>query len=193
MIVEGLVTSCDSRGTPNVAPIGPIVVGSFQSLTLRPFEGSTTFENLKQSRCGVFHVVDEISIIAAAAIGDLVEFPETTKAIVIPGHVLRDCCRWFEFQIVEADFREPRSVMQAEIVHVGERRPFFGFNRARHAVIELAILATRVHLLTADYVSTAVKFLRPAVEKTGGPAERESFQMLEEFISQHYRKDHVRD
>ena len=37
MIVEGIVTSQNADGLMNVAPMGPIVHGDFESLTLRPF------------------------------------------------------------------------------------------------------------------------------------------------------------
>jgi hypothetical protein len=72
--------------------------------------------------------------------------------------------------------------MPSTIVHRGERRPFFGFNRARHAVLEAAILATRLHLLSRAEVLSALVSMRSAVEKTGGPAELSAFAMLEEFI-----------
>jgi hypothetical protein len=72
--------------------------------------------------------------------------------------------------------------MPSTIVHRGERRPFFGFNRARHAVLEAAILATRLHLLSSEEVLSALIPMRSAVEKTGGPSELSAFEMLEEFI-----------
>ena len=63
MIVEGLVTSLDRDGRLNVAPMGPIVSGNFEALVLRPFQPSTTFDNLNATRCGVFHVVDRVEVI----------------------------------------------------------------------------------------------------------------------------------
>ena len=72
--------------------------------------------------------------------------------------------------------------MPSSIVHRGERRPFFGFNRARHAVLEAAILATRLHLLSPQHVLDMMNFLEPAVEKTGGTEEKCAFAMLKEFV-----------
>ena len=185
MIVEGIVTSIDSRGSLNVAPMGPIVEGDFQSLLLRPFQPSATFSNLSETRCGVFHVVDQVGVIAKAAIGKLDRLPDVEPASRINGFVLRDCCRWFEFIVEEIDTSDARSRMSSRIVHRGERRPFYGFNRARHAVIEAAILATRLHLLPQQQILDALLLLKPAVEKTGGPEELEAFQMLREFILSH--------
>jgi len=184
MIVEGVVTSLNSAGQLNVAPMGPAVEGDFSGLVLRPFQTSTTFKNLNETRCGVFHVVDTVEILAQAAIGRLNELPATQSAIEINGRVLLDCCRWFEFRVIEQDLSSERTVMKAEIVAQGERRPFLGFNRARHAVLEAAILATRVHLLPRNEMTTLMSILKPAVEKTGGAAETMAFAMLQNYIDQ---------
>lgn len=182
MIVEGLVTSLSSDGKVNVAPMGPIVEGNFDSLLLRPFQPSTTFTNLSQTRCGVFHVVDRVDVIAKAAIGRLELLPAMSPASIIDGFVLEDCCRWFEFEVVSVDASDARSRMPSRIVHRGERRSFYGFNRSRHAVLEAAILATRLHLIQRAEVEFAISFLKPAVEKTGGLEEKEAFRMLECWI-----------
>ncbi len=182
MIVEGIVTSVDAAGHLNIAPMGPIVVGDFASLLLRPFQPSTTFSNLAATRRGVFHVVDRVDIIAQAATGQLQQVPAVEPAALIDGFVLKDCCRWFEFTVDSIDASDARSRMPSSIVHRGERRPFFGFNRARHAVLEAAILATRLHLLSPQYVLDMMNFLEPAVEKTGGTEEKCAFAMLKEFV-----------
>ena len=175
----------DAGGHLNVAPMGPIVVGDFASLFLRPFQPSTTFSNLAATRCGVFHVVDRVEIIARAAIGRLSELPAVEPAAKIDGFVLKDCCRWFEFTVDSVDASDARSRMPSSIVHRGERRPFFGFNRARHAVLEAAILATRLHLLSPQHVLDMISLLEPAVEKTGGTEEKSAFAMLKEFVLSH--------
>ncbi len=188
MIVEGLVTSVDSSGSLNVAPMGPVVEGDFESLLLRPFQPSTTFNNLAATRCGVFHVVDQVDVIAKAAIGQLIEWPEVEPAISIKGFVLKNCCRWFEFTVDNVDASEARSQMPSTIVHRGDRRPFFGFNRARHAVLEAAILATRLQLLPKSKVLDAMASLESAVLKTGGESEQSSFRLLQEFVARHYER-----
>lgn len=184
MIVEGLLTTVSDSGRLNVAPMGPVVEGDFERLTLRPFQPSTTFENLSRTRCGVFHVVDTVEVMARAAIGRLEGAPETDAAEVVTGRVLRDCCRWFELTIDHIDAAEARTRMTTTIRHRGTRRAFFGFNRARHAVIEAAILATRVHLLERDDILAQFRILESAVEKTGGRAERETFALLRRAVDE---------
>jgi hypothetical protein len=186
MIVEGLLTSTNVAGQINVAPMGPIVQGNFESLLLRPFRGSTTYTNLIDTKRAVFHVVDRVDVIARAAISRLDDLPETVAATVVSGVVLTDCCRWFEVEITDIDASNERSEMQAQVVHAGERRPFFGLNRARHAVIEAAILATRVHLLPREEIESALRFLAPAVAKTGGPEEMDAFATLQQHMENHY-------
>ena len=182
MIVEGIVTSVDTAGHLNIAPMGPVVTGDFARLLLRPFQPSTTFTNLGATRCGVFHVVDRVDMIAKAATGKLTQMPPVEPAAVIDGFVLKDCCRWFEFTVDSIDASSARSRMPLSIVHQGERRPFFGFNRARHAVLEAAILSTRLHLLPRQHVVDMISFLEPAVEKTGGMEEKFAFTMLKDFV-----------
>lgn len=189
MIAEGLVTSVDAEGRINLAPMGPIVFGDFESLLLRPFQPSATFSNLSQTRHGVFHVVDQVDVIVRIVLGTLTTLPEMEPAHVVPGHVLKDCCRWFEFQVESVDATEARSQMAARIVHRGERRPFFGFNRARHALLEAAIIATRTHLMEWPDISSAFQFLEPAVKKTGGQTELDLFQLLYNFVQKRKNPD----
>lgn len=184
MIIEGLVTTTDAGGRLNVAPMGPIVHGDFLRLTLRPFQPSTTFSNLSATRCGVFHVTDDVLLIARIITGTLTEPVQTDPAVSVAGQVLRDCCRWFEFTVDSVDASEVRSRLESTVVHSQERRPFSGFNRARHAVLEAAILATRLHLLPAVQIQQHLELLQPAVQKTGGAVELQAWQLLLEFIQQ---------
>jgi len=182
MILEGIVTSVDSQGTLNVAPMGPLVDEGFTHLVLRPFQTSRTYQNLKQNPCGVFHVVDDVLLLARAAIGALPEPPEHFAAVKINGQVLSGACRWYEFEVEECDDSQERGLMRARVVHIGRLRDFFGFNRAKHAVLEGAILATRTHLLPADEIAREFERLRVIVEKTSGPRELEAFELLETYV-----------
>jgi hypothetical protein len=72
--------------------------------------------------------------------------------------------------------------IEAEVVHVETLRDFFGFNRARHAVLEAASLVTRLHILKGDDVAAEYAKLCVIVEKTGGAAEREAFAFLQAHL-----------
>lgn len=182
MIIEGIVTSRDSGGLLNIAPMGPIVDGDFDRLILRPFQTSTTFQNLAVNRCGVFHVVDSVEVIALSAIGQLETLPETFPAREVAGEILKDCCRWFEFRVEHIDDSDQRSVMNAIVVSRGNQRPFRGFNRARHAILEVTIAATRIHVLPREEILRTFDFFRSAVEKTGDPSDILLFKKLDQFV-----------
>ncbi len=188
MILEGLVTSQDAAGKINLAPMGPIVDASMTRLTLRPFQTSTTFQNLRQHPYGVFHVVDDVLLIARAALHRLDQIPPTFPAEKIPGHVLQDCCRWYEFEVTECDESSERSRLEAKIVHSGRIHDFFGLHRARHAVLEATILATRLHLLSEQEVRSQLTALAIPVEKTAGPNEREAFALVCSVVDEWYRQ-----
>ena len=72
------------------------------------------------------------------------------------------------------------------VVHHGTIREFLGFNRARHAVLEAAILATRVHLLPRAEVEAEFAKLQIIVTKTAGPRESDAMELLTEFIQMKY-------
>ena len=181
MILEGLVTTTNADGTPHLAPMGPRIDGD--TLLLRPFPTSHTFENLQQHRDGVFHITDDALLIAKGAIGQVGAMPSHRRAEKVDGFVLSDACRAFEFRIDSIDRSEERVRMVATIVNAVSLRDFLGFNRAKHAVLEAAILATRLHLLNLDDVAHEYGKLRIIVEKTGGPDEHEAMTMLEEHLA----------
>lgn len=186
MILEGIVTSQNESGELNIAPMGPQVDQAMSQLVLRPFQTSRTFGNLKETRCGVFHVVDDVLLLAKTAIGTLQETPETFPAEKITGRVLASACRWYEFQIATIDESDARTVMQATVIHQGRLRDYFGLNRAKHAVLEAAILATRTHIIEQSVLLAQYESLAEIVRKTAGPDEQTAFRLLEEFISKAY-------
>ena len=183
MILEGIVTSLDRHNELNVAPMGPIVDETLDSLELRPFRTSRTYENLKARPCGVFHVVDDVLLLARAAIGALPEVPDNFAAVKVDGRVLSAACRWYEFAIVDVDDSQERVTMRARVVHSGRLHDFIGFNRGKHAVLEAAILATRVHLIDRKQILDEFARLRVIVQKTAGPREHEAFELLESHIA----------
>jgi uncharacterized protein len=136
-------------------------------------------------RRGVLHVTDDALLIAKAAIG----IPMSELSLTQPGEFgsrLIDCHRYYEFQVMEIDTSEPRVSMKCEVIHQGQGlRVWFGFNRARHAVLEAAILATRVHLLPRLQIESEFRVLQLIVDKTGGPAEKTAMQLLLDHVRGH--------
>jgi uncharacterized protein len=182
MILEGIVTTLDSEGMLNVAPMGPQVVDpELRQFVLRPYRSSTTYRNLKAHGEGVLHVTDDVLLLARAAIGQSLDVA-TRPAEVVRGRILSDSCRYYEFRVTERDDREPRATIRAETVAEGRVRDFFGLNRAKHAVVEAAILATRTEFLPPAEILAEYRKLAILVEKTGGVAERTAFDLLTDHV-----------
>jgi hypothetical protein len=182
MILEGIVTTLNPGGEPNVSPMGPIVDAAMERLTLRPFQTSTTYRNLKRTGQGVFHVTDDVELLARAAIGQLETPPPVVPAKMVEGVILADACRWYAFRVTHLDDSQERTTIECDVVDRGRIRDFFGFNRAKHAVLEAAILATRVGILESDRIREEFQRLKVPVDKTAGDQERRAFALLEEYI-----------
>ena len=150
MILEGIVTTVSADGVLNIAPIGPHVEPGMERFVLRPFPTAQTYRNLKAHGEGVLHVTDDVLLLARAALGPVEPAPAVLPAAHVRGWVLADACRSYEFRVRAIDESEPRVRIQAEVVHAGRLRDFFGFNRAKHAVVEAAILATRTDFLPLE-------------------------------------------
>lgn len=191
MILEGIVTTCDTAGELNIAPMGPHVDAGFDTLLLRPFQTSSTYCNLKTGSVGVLHVVDDVELIARAAINHWETMPEV-ETREDGGKVLLDCCRWYAFHVDSIDESEPRTRMQCRVTDRGRRRDFWGFNRAKHAVLEAAILATRIGVLPGEQILRQLEQLASPVEKTAGQVELGAFALLDEYIKSSLSK-HVPD
>lgn len=183
MILEGIVTTLNADGGVNIAPMGPRVDATMSRFVLRPFKTSTTYQNLKRGGHGVLHITDDVELLARAAIGCLNPSPNMVPAEGIEGVRLTDTCRWYSFQVRELDDAEERTRIVAEVVASGRVRDFFGFNRAKHAVVEAAILATRIHLLPAEEVTAEFARLKVLVDKTGGSQEQRAFELLSQYIT----------
>jgi uncharacterized protein len=183
MILESLVTTLSPTGGPHLAPMGPRVGSDMRRFELRPFPTSQTYRNLLAHGEGVLHVTDDALMMAKAALGQIEPPPEHRPADRVRGFVLTDACRYYEFRVASVDDTEQRVRIEAEVVAAGTLREFFGFNRAKHAVLEAAILATRTDFLPLDEIAAEYRKLAVVVGKTGGPAEDEAMRLLEAHLA----------
>ncbi len=182
MILEGIVTTTGPNQQVHIAPMGPIVDSQMERLILRPFRTAQTYQNLKSHPEGLFHVTDDVLLLARAALGGVEPMPPLRSASQVRGFVLSDACRFYEFQIRSIDDGDDRSRMEAQVVHSGTLRDFFGFNRAKNAVVEAAILATRKDFLPLEHIESEFRKLAVIVQKTGGEQEKKAFEFLREHL-----------
>ena len=179
MIIECIVTTLDGAGAANFAPMG--VEWGEDHIVLKPFLETTTFRNVVAGRAAVINLTDDAMLLAQGAISSP-QFP-AFPAEMVRGVVLEAACSWREVEVLSIDDTPPRSRVETRVVHRGFRREFIGFNRARHAVLEAAILATRTHLIPKAEIAAELARLQVIVEKTAGPRERDAMAMLAEYVA----------
>jgi len=178
VIVETIVTTVAADGAVNVAPMG--VEWGEDALVLKPFLETVTFRNVRDTRVAVVNLTDDVGLFARAAIAN--PRAAVVPAAVVRGVVLADACSWREVEVRALDDTPPRSRIEMAVVHRGARREFVGFNRARHAVLEAAIYATRVHFLPRAFVEGEFARLQVIVDKTAGPREFEAMALLADYV-----------
>lgn len=178
MIVETIVTTVAQDETVNCAPMG--VEWGESVLVVKPFLETVTYRNVVATGAAVVNLIDDVRVFARTAIGSA-QYP-TLPAVIVRGVVLADCCSWREAQVRSVDATPPRSRIEMAVVHHGIRREFIGFNRARHAVLEAAIYATRLHLLPRAFVEGELERLQVIVDKTAGAEEFEAMALLTEHV-----------
>lgn len=187
MILESILTTIGQDGRVNLAPMGPMLTNPAAmsvhdddpGFILRPYEGSTTLKNLLATRRATIHVCDDVELFARAAIGELHDVESRVSQTSDQQYaVLHQCHRWFQVTIDSVVETPPRYEMTCGLNASAIVNPFFGFNRAKHAVIEAAILATRVHLLEPNEIRSQLAVLKSPAEKTAGPSEQAAFDLL---------------
>jgi hypothetical protein len=196
MVIEGIITTENPDGSMHVAPIGPHVNDSLSEWTLKPYQSSTTFANLYATQRAVFHVTDDALLMVAAVLGlcsdthALDQIPNETvpkemlagmvDAALVPewGWVLQSTCRVFALKIERWNTSEPRAVADCRLIGTLEQRPFWGWNRARHSLLELAVLASRSHMLDLASHQAELLMHKTIIEKTAGLREKAAWQLI---------------
>ena len=192
MILESIVTTRNSDGTANVAPMGPHVDDpDMNEFELRPFQESATFENLQARPWGVLNITDDALLIAQAVVGHLPEDLLLCRATDVAAEYLGQACRIIEFRVVHADTSGPRATLKCCGIRQQRLRDFFGFNRARHLIIEAAILATRLDFQPAEVLEQKIAEFKPVIEKTGGPREHQALELLSGFLASHQAENRI--
>lgn len=174
MIRETIVTTMNVDGTVQIAPMG--IRLEEDQVVIAPFRPSTTLDNLKRSGAAVVNMTDDVRIFAGCLTGRY-DWP-TVPASVIQGRRLCDPLSHLEVEVTRVEEDEIRPRFFCAVRHRASHRPFAGFNRAQHAVLEAAILVSRLHLLPAVKIDAEISYLQTAMDKTAGAAEREAWDWL---------------
>jgi hypothetical protein len=178
MIRETILTTMDASGRVQVAPLGLIAEG--EHWIAAPFKPSTTLDNLRSQPFLAASHVDDVRIFAGCVTGrrDWPLAPSTT----IPVPRLAVAVSHWELQVVAVEEDPQRPRFRCAIVREETHRPFQGHNRAKSAIIEAAILVTRLNRLPRAKIESEVAYLKIAIDKTAGPEELEAWSWLMEKI-----------
>jgi len=184
LIREALVVTRSAAGRAHIAPMGAqalLLDDGAAGVLLQPFRPSTTLDNLLAGGCATLNHVDDVRIIAGCLTGrhDWPLLPAATigcdRLAVALAHLELEVDR------IDDDAQRPR--VRLRVRHQVNHAPFPGFNRAKAAVIEAAILVSRLHMLAPGKIDSEIEYLRIAIDKTGGAEEIEAWGWLLEAIA----------
>lgn len=177
MIFESIVTTLSAEGVPHIAPLG--VHTHEKGVVIAPFRPSRTLENLTATGQAVINACDDVRVFAGCLTGRK-DWPlQASHHVKVPR---LDCAIAHQEVVVldveSADSERPRFI--CDVKHQATHAPFRGFNRAQSAVIEAAILVSRLHMLPLEKIESEWRYLQISIDKTAGEAEREAWAWLEE-------------
>ncbi len=164
--------------------MGPRVDRAITRLVLRPFQTSQTYQNLKRHGEGVFHVTDDVELLARAAVGQLDPAAAAARcASRFAASSLADACRWFAFRVRELDdqpsarrFTAMWSSAARSATSSASTGPSTPSSKPRSSPRAIGILP-------AEQIRDEMKRLAIPVEKTAGEQERRAFAFLSEYIN----------
>lgn len=181
-IRESIVTTLNADGSAHVAPLGVIEEPPF--LVIAPFHPSTTLANLRRHPFACVGYTTDVRVFAGCVTGRQRAWP-CVPAERIAGLRLEAALAHSEVEVAEVieDAQRPR--FRCRIVHEATHAPFHGINRAQAAVVEAAVLISRLSMLPAEKVDAEMTYLRIAVDRTASDAEREAWGWLVDAVAAH--------
>jgi hypothetical protein len=174
MIQETIVTTQNSSGVAHIAPMGIHVKGN--EFIILPFYPSTTLNNLLESKTAVINYCDDVRVFAGCLTGRR-DWP-LKPAEKINGQILGCALAHTEIELVRMEEDADRPKLFCKAVHTVNHAPFRGFNRAQYAVLEAAILVSRLNRLPLEKIEAEIEYLRIGLDKTAGDREREAWGWL---------------
>jgi hypothetical protein len=182
MIQETIVTSQSAKGKVHIAPMGLHLVGD--EILILPFRPSTTLDNILATGYAVVNHTDDVRVFAGCVTGRR-DWP-LTDARRVPVKRLADSLSHIELELVRMSPDETRPRLHCRVVYEANHAPFQGFNRAQFAVLEAAILSSRLNRLPWSKVEAELEYLRIGFEKCAGERERTAWSWLMEKVANHH-------
>ena len=183
MIQEVIVTTINEDDTVHIAPMG--IREENQQFIISPFKPSATLENITRTKTAVVNRIDDVRVFAGCLTNHKDwELLPTNK---IKGYRLEAALSHIELELVSFDDDELRPRFYCNSVYEATHYPFKGFNRAQAAVLELAILVSRLDRIPTEKIEQEIEYLSIAIEKTAGKNELTAWKWLMQKVDA-YRK-----
>jgi uncharacterized protein len=184
-IFETVITTQAADGTPHIAPMG--VRYEAGHVVLLPFKPSTTLANVLAGECAVLNIVTDTRVFAGCVTGRQRDWP-LRPAAKVAGVYLANALGHVELRLAEIQDHEQRPRLLLARANEVQHAPFVGFNRAQAAVIEGAVLVSRLGMLPPDKVEREFAYLQIAIDKTAGAEEHEAWRWLQDAVAAHSAK-----
>ena len=181
-IFETVVTTCSPAGAVHVAPMGVRYVDDI--VVLKPFRPSTTLDNILASGAAVLNLLTDVRVFAGCVTGrrawptvdaHLAGEPRAVRLAMAEEHVV--------LRLDTQDDDAQRPTLRLVRLRSERHAAWPGFNRAQAAVIEGAVLVSRLHMLPREKVASEMAYLQIAIDKTAGPYEHEAWGWLREAVA----------
>jgi uncharacterized protein len=180
-IRETIITTVNEAGNVHIAPLG--IIAEMDGWIIAPFRPSVTLDNLAAVPFAVANYTDDVRIFAGCLTGRKDWLTVAVDGYPVPRLASAIAHSVLEVVSVQDDGVRPRLYCRvvAEMMHA----PFTGFNRAKAAVLELAILVSRLGMLPLEKIEREIAYLKIAIDKTAGPEEEEAWHWLMQRVDSH--------
>ncbi|MGA7815420.1 DUF447 domain-containing protein [Caballeronia sp.] len=182
MIYETIVTTAARDGRPHIAPMGVRFEDGLAILA--PFRPSTTLDNIVATHAAVINFTTDVRVFAGCVTRYSRDWP-TLPATRVASVRLSDSLAHTELELDTFQDDPQRPLLRMRSVHSETHAPFTGFNRAQAAVVEGAILVSRLFMLPAEKVDHEMAYLQIAIDKTAGEQERIAWDWITAAVARH--------
>ena len=185
MIIETIISTMSKEKKPQTSPFG--IKKKNKLVLISPYLPSTTHTNMLENKFASISYTDNASIFVECIIKNQNFLMK--KCTSIEAYYVKDSLRHDEVKVVNYIKDDERPTFECEIIHSENHGSFLGINRARNALIEACILATRINLLPKKKILSELEYLENAILKTSGKIEQMSWNKLKKFIDKKIKKN----
>ena len=184
---ETIVTTKNQDNTVKVSPLGIYIDEGI--LKIKPFKPSASLDNILRNKSGVINYVDDVRIFTSCIIKKKINI-DFAATNIIDCFRIKNAVSHTEFIVENIDENNKRPTITCKPVYEETHKMYYGFNRAKSAVIELCILASRLGIIDNKKIDDEIKYLQIAINKTAGSNEAEAWGWLLEYINKY--KDSIK-